>query len=287
MTGLDPNSLISRAKNLWCPGCGNFAIQHALKEVLTELDSEGHPVENIVLVAGIGQHGKTFDFMNLNGFYSLHGRTIPVATGIKLANPDLRIICVAGDGDCYAEGLDHLIFGAKRNVDITVLVHDNRVYALTTGQYTPTSPYGYRGRSTPGGEHENPINPLSMMLDAGASFIARAYTRKHESLKRVIREAILHKGFSFVDILQICATYNDLTEYYNARVYDWEEVDAEDYSAAYRRAREWDYNQDARIGLGVMYRRDAPVYGDSYPVPKPLSPGDQAQWVTGFMEERG
>ena len=167
---IDPNTLISRAKNLWCPGCGNFAVQHALKEVLAGLDSEGHPVENVVLVTGIGQHGKTFDFMNLNGFYSLHGRTIPVAAGIKLANPDLKVICIAGDGDCYAEGLDHLIFGAKRNLDITVLVHDNRVYALTTGQFTPTSPYGYRGRSTPGGEHEFPINPLDLMLGIGREF---------------------------------------------------------------------------------------------------------------------
>jgi 2-oxoglutarate ferredoxin oxidoreductase subunit beta len=284
---LDPNNLISRAKNLWCPGCGNFAIQHALKEVLAGLDNEGHPIENVVLVAGIGQHGKTFDFMNLNGFYSLHGRTIPVAAGIKLANPDLNVICAAGDGDCYAEGLDHLIFGAKRNLDITVLVYDNRVYALTTGQFTPTSPYGYKGRSTPGGEHELPINPLDLMLGSGASFIARAYTRQHEQLKRVIREAILHRGFSFVDILQICATYNDLTEYYNARVYEWDEADATDYTAAYKKAREWDYNREARIGIGVMYRKDAPVWEDSYPVPVPLSDEEKAGWVERFMEERG
>ena len=284
---INPNDLISRAKNLWCPGCGNFAIQHALKEVLAGLDSGGNPVENVVIVTGIGQHGKTFDFMNLNGFYSLHGRTIPVATGIKLANPDLKVICIAGDGDCYAEGLDHLIFGAKRNLDITVLVHDNRVYALTTGQYTPTSPYGYKGRSTPGGEHEKPLNPMTLMLDSGASFISRAYTRRQDQLKRVIREAILHRGFAFVDILQICATYNDLTQYYNARVYDWDECDARDYDAAYKRAREWDYNKDTKIGLGVMYRRSSPVFEDNYPVPAPLSPEERAKWVAGFMAERG
>jgi len=287
MSSIDPNTLISRAKNLWCPGCGNFAVQHALKELLAEMHEQGHPLENVVIVTGIGQHGKIFDFMNLNGFYSLHGRTIPVATGIKLANPDLSVICIAGDGDCYAEGLEHLIFGAKRNVDITVLVHDNRVYALTTGQYTPTSPYGFHGRSTPLGEHENPINPLSMMLDAGATFIGRAYTRKHESLKRVIREAILHKGFSFVDILQICATYNDLTGYYNTRVYDWDETDSREYEAAYHKAREWDYNRDTKIGLGVMYQRNAPVFGDSYPVPAPLPDKDRRAWSSRFLETRG
>ena len=287
MTAIDPNSLISRAKNLWCPGCGNFSIQHALKDVLVQLDSEGHGIENVVIVTGIGQHGKTFDFMNLNGFYSIHGRTIPVATGIKLANPDLKVICIAGDGDCYAEGLDHLIFGAKRNLDVTVLVYDNRVYALTTGQFTPTSPYGYRGRSTPGGEHENPINPPELVLGAGASFIARAYTRRRDQLKRLLREAILHRGFSFVDILQICATYNDLTSYYDPRVYDWDETDAGDYDAAYRKAREWDYNRDARIGLGILYRHDAPVFGDGYPVPKPLTRSERDAGVAKFMEERG
>ena len=161
MKGID---LISRAKNTWCPGCGNFAVQHTLKDLLAQMDVEGLPLEKVVLVAGIGQHGKLFDFMNLNGFYSLHGRTIPVATGIKLANPDLKVICVTGDGDSYAEGLDHLIFAAKRNLDITVLVHDNRVYGLTTGQFTPTSPYGYRGHSTPKGDKEVPLNPM----EAGA-----------------------------------------------------------------------------------------------------------------------
>jgi 2-oxoglutarate ferredoxin oxidoreductase subunit beta len=218
MTGRD---LISRAKNVWCPGCGNFAIQHALKDVLTSMAKEGTPLENIVIVTGIGQHGKMFDYLNLNGFYTLHGRTIPVATGIRLANPDLKVICIAGDGDCYAEGLDHLIFGAKRNLDITVIVHDNRVYALTTGQYTPTSPSGFRGRSTPDGEKELPINPLELMLTSGASFIARGYSRRQDQLRYIIRQALDHRGFSFIDILQICASYNDQTENYNARVYDW------------------------------------------------------------------
>jgi 2-oxoglutarate ferredoxin oxidoreductase subunit beta len=279
--------LISRAKNVWCPGCGNFAIQHALKDVLISVAEEGTPLENIVIVAGIGQHGKMFDYLNLNGFYTLHGRTIPVATGIRLANPDLKVICIAGDGDCYAEGLDHLIFGAKRNLDVTVIVHDNRVYALTTGQYTPTSPSGFRGRSTPTGEKELPINPLDLMLASGASFIARGYTRRQDQLRYLIRQALDHRGFSFIDILQICASYNDQTENYNARVYDWTEADVRDHRAAYEKAREWDYNTDARIGLGVMYRHDAPVYEDGYPVPDPLSPQERAAWVARMMDERG
>jgi len=280
------DELISSAKNTWCPGCGNFAIQHALKDVLAGMEAEGFPLETVVIVTGIGQHGKIFDFMNLNGFYSLHGRTIPVATGIRLANPDLKVICLTGDGDSYAEGLDHLIFGAKRNLDITVLVHDNRVYGLTTGQYTPTSPAGYRGRSTPGGTKEHPFNPLELMLSSGASFIARGYTHRRDQLKRLLRGALAHKGFSFIDILQICATYNNTSRYYDTRVYDWNETDAGDHEAAYRKAREWDYNSDARIGLGIMYRHEAPTFEDGYPVPVPLSPMERAAWVRNILDER-
>jgi len=284
MKGID---LISHAKNTWCPGCGNFAIQHALKDTLAGMDTDGTlPLERVVLVAGIGQHGKLFDFMNLNGFYSLHGRTIPVATGIKLANPDLTVICVTGDGDSYAEGLDHLVFAAKRNLDITVLVHDNRVYGLTTGQFTPTSPYGYRGHSTPRGEKELPLNPMELMLASGAGFIGRAYTGRREDLKRLIREAVLHRGFSFVDVLQVCATYNDLTGYYNERVYSWDGEDAGDRGAASRKAGEWNYSDDAKIGLGVMYRHPAPTFEDAYPVPAPVTGAERAAWVARVMEER-
>jgi 2-oxoglutarate ferredoxin oxidoreductase subunit beta len=283
MKGTD---LISHAKNTWCPGCGNFAIQHTLKDLLAGMDGEGFPVEKVVLVAGIGQHGKLFDFLNVNGFYSLHGRTIPVATGIRLANPDLRVICVTGDGDSYAEGLDHLIFAAKRNLDITVLVHDNRVYGLTTGQFTPTSPYGYRGHSTPRGGRELPLNPMELMLASGASFIGRGYTGRRGELSSLIREAILHRGFSFVEILQICATYNDLSEYYDERIYPWPGEDAGDREAAHRKAREWDYTSDARIGLGVMYRHTAPTFEDNHPVPPDLTPAGRAGWVEKVVEER-
>ena len=279
--------LISHAKNTWCPGCGNFAIQHTLKDLLAEMDTDGTlPLERVVLVAGIGQHGKLFDFLNVNGFYSLHGRTIPVATGIRIANPDLRVVCVTGDGDSYAEGLDHLVFAAKRNLDITVLIHDNRVYGLTTGQYTPTSPYGFRGHSTPRGEKELPLNPLELMLSAGAGFIGRGYTGRREELKRLVREALLHRGFSFVEILQVCATYNDLTGYYNERVYPWPEEDAGDRDAALKKAREWDYSADARIGLGIMYRRTAPTFEDGIPAPPALTPTEREAWVARVIGER-
>lgn len=282
---MNENDFTSRAETSWCPGCGNFSILRTLKEVFGALEREGIPRENLVLVAGIGQHGKIFDFLNINGFYSLHGRTIPVATGIRLANPDLKVICVAGDGDCYAEGLDHLIFGAKRNLDITVLVHDNRVYGLTTGQYTPTSPYGFRGRSTPGGIQERPLNPLELMLASGASFIGRGFSRRREQLQLLIREAILHRGFSFLDILQICPTYYDLTEFYDARVYEWGDA-AVDFQTAWERAREWNYGNEGRIGLGVMYKTSAPVFEDAYPQKGSLSRVERRTFTDKFLAER-
>ncbi len=161
------------AKNTWCPGCGDFAILNAIKAVLRDLSEEGVPVEDVVLVSGIGCHAKIVDYININSFYSIHGRVVPVAEGIKLAKPNLKVIGFAGDGDTYGEGLEHLIFAAKRNIDITMIIYNNRVYGLTTGQFTPTSPLGFKGRSTPKGNLELPINPLEIMLSSGATFIGR------------------------------------------------------------------------------------------------------------------
>ncbi|MFA4875939.1 MAG: thiamine pyrophosphate-dependent enzyme [Methanoregula sp.] len=253
-------NLITEAQNTWCPGCGNFMIQHSLKNILAGMENEGKSLDNVVLVSGIGCHAKIADYLNINSVYALHGRAIPVATGLKLANPHLTVICCSGDGDCYAEGLDHLIFAAKRNIDITVIVHNNRVYGLTTGQYTPTSPLGFRGKSTPSGTAEYPFNPLELMLASGATYIARGYTRKQEQLKALFLQGIAHRGFSFIDVLQICATFFPVADYYGSRVYDPAGHDTGDFEAACHLAREWDYNTDARIALGFFYQRQAPVF---------------------------
>src|SRR5512136_1915352 len=202
---MNAKDLASYAKNTWCSGCGNFSIVSAMRNVLAQLDQEGTPIENVVLVSGIGCHAKIVDYMNVNSFYSIHGRTLPVATAIKLANPDLKVICFSGDGDSLAEGLDHLIFAAKRNIDITLILHNNRVYGLTTGQYTPTSPKGFKGKSTPFGTQELPMNPAELMLASGATFIGRGYSHGIDLLKKLIKEAIMHKGFSFMEVLQVCA----------------------------------------------------------------------------------
>ncbi|GAH82043.1 unnamed protein product, partial [marine sediment metagenome] len=228
------------------------------------LYDEGIPLENIVIVSGIGCHAKIVDYVNVNSFYSIHGRVTPVAEGIKIANPDLKVIGFAGDGDAYGEGLEHLIFAAKRNIDITMIIHNNRVYGLTTGQFTPTSPVGFKGRSTPEGTLEYPINPLEIMLASGATFIARSYSRGLKYLKKTLKEAITHKGFSIVDVLQVCVTFFNLYKYYNERIYRLKDHDSENYNQALQRIREWDYNSDSQIALGVFYKKEIPTFEDKF-----------------------
>jgi 2-oxoglutarate ferredoxin oxidoreductase subunit beta len=265
MTG---RQIITDAQNTWCPGCGNFSIQHTLKNILSEMEQEGRSLDDVVLVSGIGCHAKIADYLNINSFYALHGRPIPVATGIKLGNPDLTVICCTGDGDSYAEGLDHLIFAAKRNIDITVIVHNNRVYGLTTGQYTPTSPLGFKGKSTPSGTAEYPLNPLELMLASGATYVARGYTKKMDLLKKLVVEGIAHKGFAFIDVLQICATFFPAGDYYTPRVYELSDHDPTSFESACTKSREWDYNNDARIALGTFFTRSLPSFDDKIAVHK-------------------
>jgi 2-oxoglutarate ferredoxin oxidoreductase subunit beta len=282
MTG---RQIITDAQNTWCPGCGNFSIQHTLKNVLADIEKEGQSLDNVVLVAGIGCHAKIADYLNINSFYSIHGRTLPVATALKLANPDLTVICCSGDGDCYAEGLDHLIFAAKRNIDLTVIVHNNRVYGLTTGQYTPTSPRGFRGKSTPLGTREDPLNPIELMLASGATYVARGYSKKMDQLRTLIREGIGHKGFAFIDVLQICATFFPAADYYSPRVYELTGHDRTVFEAACVRAREWDYDSDARIALGTFYQKSAPVF-DGKTAERKLSLAERDQAVRELLKKR-
>lgn len=260
------------AKNTWCTGCGNFAILNAIKTVISELVAESVPVENIVLVAGIGCHAKIVDYVNVNSFYSLHGRVVPPATGIKIADPNLKVIGHSGDGDSYGEGIEHLIFAAKRNVDITVIVHNNRVYGLTTGQYTPTSPEGYKGRSTPFGTKEMPMNPLEIMLSSGATFIGRGSSGALAGLKKIFKDAILHKGFSVIDVLQTCVTYFNMYDYYDKRVYELKDHDPYNYDQALARIREWDYNKDVKIPIGIFYKKEAPVFEENICQPGKTGP---------------
>ena len=184
---------------------------------------------------------------------------------MKIGNPNLKVVAFAGDGDAFGEGIAHVIFAAKRNSDVTLIVHDNGVYGLTTGQYTPTSEKGFRGPSTPQGSVEEPLNPLSLLLEAGATFVARGYPGQMNHLTDVMVKAILHEGFSFIDVLQPCVTFNNTYSLYNEKVRILEKTPA-DYEEALSRARDRD-----NLYIGVFYEVEKPVfhkelYGDWNPV---------------------
>lgn len=252
-------NLNTYAKNTWCPGCGNFGILAAFKQVIVEL-SDIIKKEQFVVLTGIGCHGKIYDYVNLNGFYCLHGRAIPVATGIKMANTSLYPIVFSGDGDVYGEGFSHVVFAAKRNSDITLIVHNNLVYGLTTGQFTPTSPKGYRGKSTPKGSIEEPINPLQILLVSNATFVGRTFSGDVKHMKEIIKSAIVHKGFSIVEILQPCISFFDTTNFYRKHIYKVENKD--NLERAIKIAGEWKYNlnEDAKIPIGIFFEIERDVF---------------------------
>ena len=267
------------AQNTWCPGCGNFGILTSIKKALADLEEDGLDLNKVAIVSGIGCHAKIVDYINVNSFYSIHGRVPPPMTGIKLANPDLTVIGFAGDGDAYGEGIEHLIFSAKRNLDLTFIVHNNRVYGLTTGQFTPTSPPDFKGRSTPKGSPEGPLNPIELMLSAGATFVARGYTKNMQHLQSLIKTAVNHKGFSFIDVLQPCFTFFNTYDYYNERVYEFssKDHDVSDRKAALVKAGEWAYGEGEKIPIGIFYQVKKPTYEEKLlagRIPVQLTPGD-------------
>jgi 2-oxoglutarate ferredoxin oxidoreductase subunit beta len=204
--------------NTWCTGCGNFGILSSFKKAVEKLVEGGIKLDDIAITCGIGCHGKIFDYLNISGMYCLHGRALATAQGIKLANSALTVISFGGDGDSLGEGLEHTLFAAKRNMDITLILHNNGNYGLTTGQFSPISPRGYKGLSTPKGSIERPFSPIPLLMEAGATFLARSYTAQPAHLTDTIIKAICHKGFSFVEVLQPCVSYNNTYQYFNQHV---------------------------------------------------------------------
>jgi len=246
----------------WCPGCGNWGIMIAIKKALVELN---YSPDQVVVVFGIGCSGNMNDFLNAYGLHSLHGRALPNAIGIKLANHKLPVLAVVGDGDCYGEGGNHLVHACRGNHDITVIVHDNRVYGLTTGQSAPTSPKGYRSKSTPLGLIEAPVNPLALALTSGATFVAQGFAGDLNHLVLILKEAITHKGFSLVNVLQPCVTFNKVNtyQYYLQRVYKLEkDYQKDNFKLALEKALE--VNEE-KFPLGVIYQVKRPCYHESLP----------------------
>jgi 2-oxoglutarate/2-oxoacid ferredoxin oxidoreductase subunit beta len=232
----------------WCPGCGNFGIIKALKLAITELKI---PQERLVLVSGIGQAAKTPQYIRTNFFNGLHGRSLPAATGIKAANPDLTVIAVSGDGCTYGEGGNHFIHTIRRNPDITNIVHNNMVYGLTKGQASPTSRRGLKTTIQVAGVYLEPFNPAAVAISLNASFVARAYAADIEQTKQIIKKAINNHGYSLVDIFQPCISFNKINTYqwYKENTYYLEDShDPYDKEKAIYLA--WEEN---KFPLGIIY----------------------------------
>jgi 2-oxoglutarate ferredoxin oxidoreductase subunit beta len=248
---------------IWCPGCGDYGILEALRRALAEL---AVPNEEVVVVSGIGCSSQLPHFMKTYGIHGIHGRAVAIATGVKLANPRLKVIVVGGDGDGYGIGLNHMIHAARRNVGLTYIVSNNQVYGLTTGQMSPTTLKGTKTKTTPFGSVEEPVNPLALALAAGATYVARGFSGDVAHLTQLIKSALTHRGFALVDVLSPCVTFNRVNTYdwFRARVYKLEETghDPSDYFQAYRKALEWPtMDPYGKIPIGIFYKsEEKPAY---------------------------
>jgi len=240
----------------WCPGCGDFGIQAALQQALVQL---GKDPREILLVSGIGQAAKMPHYVRANFFNGLHGRALPAAAAAKIANRELTVIVTTGEGDCYGEGGNHFLHNIRRNLDMTVIVHDNQIYGLTKGQASPTSAPGMKTRIQPSGVILEPFRPLAVALALGCGFVARGFAGDKEHLCGLILAGMRHKGFALIDTLQPCVSFNKLNTYawYSKRVYKLgPDHDPADRSTAMAKAEEW----GDKIPIGVIYKKERPSY---------------------------
>ncbi len=238
----------SEVKPTWCPGCGDFGVLRAVYEAFDQL---GYQTKDIVLVSGIGCSSRIPYFVSSYGFHGVHGRVLPVATGIKVANPDLHVVGMGGDGDAFSIGAGHLPHAMRRNPDITYIVMDNNIYGLTKGQTSPTSHFQFKTKSTPFGNLEDPINPMAMAIVCGATFVAKGFSGKAKDLTDLFLKAIQHKGFSFVDVISPCPTFNrvDTFKYFAEHVAPV----PDDHDAS-----------DKMKALGLAYKTDTHYLGVYY-----------------------
>lgn len=237
----------------WCPGCGIYAIFDALKSAVVSLKIEP---EQLVIVTGIGCHGRLNSYFNAYGFHGLHGRVLPVATGIKLSNPELHVVAVSGDGDAYSIGMGHFIHSLRRNISITYLVVDNRIYALTQGQISPTSSLGFVSKSSPYGSKEYPLDGPQLALAAGGTFIARGFSGDPSHLAALIEGGIRHKGFALIEVLSPCVTQNKVNTYgwFKKNICRLEEdssFNPRDKKKAWERS-----SAEGKIPVGLIYKEE-------------------------------
>jgi len=251
----------SDQKSTWCPGCGDFGILSSIQMALVSLNIPPHMA---MIVSGIGCGSKLPDYMNINGYLTLHGRAIPALTGIHLANHKLVAIAVTGDGDGYGIGGNHFMHAMRRNLNITHIVENNQIYGLTKGQYSPTTDKGMITSTSPEGAIEYAVNPITWALAAGATFIARGFSGEPKKLSEIIQAAIQHKGYALIDILQPCVTYNKLntSDWYKERIYyvsDDPNYDKQNLEKAFATGLQW----EQKIPCGIIYQVQRETYEDS------------------------
>lgn len=255
------SDLVTPNNPTWCPGCGNFPIWLTFKNACVEKDWNN---KNTVLVAGIGCHGHLVNFTKLTSIEGLHGRPLPLANGIKLANSNLNVFVFTGDGDCLGEGGNHFIHSARRNHNYTVILHDNGLYALTTGQASPVTEHDVKTRSTPSGNPDFPLNPVVMAIASGATFVARVYASDMPLLKELIIKANDHKGFAVIDVLQPCETFNRILthKFYQENTYHLSpDYDPTNKSKAFEVAYEFG---EKKIACGIIYQESKETHEEQY-----------------------
>lgn len=250
----------------WCPGCGDFGVLACLQKACSGL---GLDPKDVMVVSGIGCSSNFPGFFGSYGMHTLHGRSVAVAQGVKLSNPDLNVIMTGGDGDGYGIGIGHFIHAMRRNINVTYIVMNNQIYGLTTGQTSPTTEMSIQTKSTPEGNIETPINPIQLALVSGATFVARGFSGAQDLLADTMAKAIKHKGFSLIDVFSPCVTYNKKNTYpwFRERVYSLQEEkhDISNWDLAIKKAEEW----DTRIPIGIFYENnDQATYEDLEPAYK-------------------
>ena len=259
----------------WCPGCGDYGVLKALQKALGYLGIAPHEV---VVVSGIGCSSNLPGFIRAYGFHGIHGRAVPLAEGIKLANRRLHVVVTGGDGDGYGIGLSHFIHAARRNINLTYIVMNNQIYGLTTGQTSPTTLLGVRTKSTPYGNLELPVNPLMLAIASGATYVARAFSGDPNHQAMLVANGIRHRGFALIDVFSPCVTYNKVNTYawFRQRIYRLEDTDHDptDLNQAMQKAMEF----GERIPIGLfyvvesdhLYEEKEPAYQRGEPVDQPL-----------------
>ena len=268
-----PLELYDSIEPAWCPGCGNFPMLKAFTQALAELDIRP---EDILVLSGIGQSSKFPHYLRCNTFNGIHGRALPVATGARLANPNLKVVVTTGDGDCYGEGGNHLLATFRRNPDMTLVVHNNQVYALTKGQASPTTDQGFKTLIQPAGVPYPPLHALALAVAQDCSWVGRGFAGQTEHLTELYKQAINHRGFALLEVLQPCVSFNKVNTYqwYQSRVYrveDGPDYDPENELWAYQKAKEW----GERIPLGVIFRKPRPLLEEAFPA---LASGPLGNW---------